>query len=709
MAFAEAPELAGTAPLTWAEANLRHLHAELARLDIAVRRRARAVAGAADARTVDDDRGPEETALTAARRLAEQHRAGLMAAGHRPALDTLASTLALSRFEMDVVLWALAPELGVAIAATPEALASAPHGLEPSPSRCLEGEAAVGEPGWLEARAAFLPDGPLRRFRIIVDEPSPEPPERRPFRLDPRIVCYLLGRDTIDERVTAFLRRAPEAIYARPTPLPAVLQRWGAEPADRGAADWPLVNLCGGAGDGCTALVRALARQAGLEVLMLDVRGLARVPHHRPEALRLVEREALLGQGLVYVDARCLARSSDAAYAAVVDDLLRLEVPLVLAGQDRWPTDRDAVVHTVSAPTRAERRSLWAGALGARSKGLDATIERLASVFEIGADLIERVVREATAGFDPPAGANASAPMDAPDTLGAALWTACRALTRGALHPGIERIEPRQTWDDLVLPPETLAPLRQLGAFVALRGHVLDDWGFGPRSAREGRAVVALFAGETGRGKTTAAEVLAGHLDLDLVRFDLSRASQHPFLEAAEEAVIRTFDAAGPGGAVVLFDHVDALLAAGRLGEGRASGGAAGGPLFSALIERAERYPGLTILAMRRRNFDPACFARINVLIDFPRPTAELRERRWRHAIPVEAPAEPLDFQQLASLEIGEELIRSIGMHAAFMAAAEQQPIGMRHLMEAARQATANLDRRPLASLLGPGRVIRDA
>lgn len=196
MAFAEAPELAGTAPLAWAEANLRHLHAELARLDIAIRRRARAAAGAADARTVDDDRSPEETALTAARRLAGQHRAGLMAAGHPPALETLASTLALSRFETDVVLWALAPELGVAIAATPEALASAPHGLEPSPSRCLEEEAAVGEPGWLEARAAFLPDGPLRRFRIIVDEPGPEPPERRPFRLDPRIVCYLLGRDT---------------------------------------------------------------------------------------------------------------------------------------------------------------------------------------------------------------------------------------------------------------------------------------------------------------------------------------------------------------------------------------------------------------------------------------------------------------------------------------------------------------------------------
>jgi len=50
---------------------------------------------------------------------------------------------------------------------------------------------------------------------------------------------------------------------------------------------------------------------------------------------------------------------------------------------------------------------------------------------------------------------------------------------------------------------------------------VYETWGFSGKG-RRGLGVSVLFAGESGTGKTMAAEVLAGELELDLYRIDLS-------------------------------------------------------------------------------------------------------------------------------------------------------------------------------------------
>jgi len=94
---------------------------------------------------------------------------------------------------------------------------------------------------------------------------------------------------------------------------------------------------------------------------------------------------------------------------------------------------------------------------------------------------------------------------------------------------------------------------------VKNRLKVYDDWGFAGKGAR-GLGIAALFAGESGTGKTMAAEVLAGELHLDLYRIDLSSVVSK-YIGETEKNLRRVFDAAEDSGAVLLFDEADASSA----------------------------------------------------------------------------------------------------------------------------------------------------
>jgi SpoVK/Ycf46/Vps4 family AAA+-type ATPase len=83
------------------------------------------------------------------------------------------------------------------------------------------------------------------------------------------------------------------------------------------------------------------------------------------------------------------------------------------------------------------------------------------------------------------------------------------------------KIEPLYTWDDIVLPPDTLRQLREICHQVAHRHTVLETWGFN-RKLSLGKGINALFAGPSGTGKTMAAEIMSDELGLELYKIDLS-------------------------------------------------------------------------------------------------------------------------------------------------------------------------------------------
>ena len=103
-----------------------------------------------------------------------------------------------------------------------------------------------------------------------------------------------------------------------------------------------------------------------------------------------------------------------------------------------------------------------------------------------------------------------------------------------------QRLETKATWDDLVLADEQMALMRQIAGQVRERYKVYEQWGFSQRMNR-GFGITALFAGESGTGKTMAAEVIANDLQLNLYRIDLS-AVVSKYIGETEKNLSKLFD-----------------------------------------------------------------------------------------------------------------------------------------------------------------------
>ena len=205
------------------------------------------------------------------------------------------------------------------------------------------------------------------------------------------------------------------------------------------------------------------------------------------------------------------------------------------------------------------------------------------------------------------------------------------------------------------------------------------------------RGVRALFEGPSGTGKTLAARVLAAELGRDLYRVDLSQVVSK-YIGETEKNLRRVFDAAEEGGAILLFDEADALF--GKRTEVRDSHDRYANIEVSYLLQRMESYRGLAILTTNMKSvLDTAFLRRIRFIVHFPFPDMGHRAEIWRRIFPVKTPTENLDNSKLARLNIAGGNIRNIALHAAFLAADAGQPVGMRHLLHAARGEYSKLEK----------------
>jgi SpoVK/Ycf46/Vps4 family AAA+-type ATPase len=206
-----------------------------------------------------------------------------------------------------------------------------------------------------------------------------------------------------------------------------------------------------------------------------------------------------------------------------------------------------------------------------------------------------------------------------------------------------------------------------------------------------GLGISALFAGPSGTGKTLAAEVIAGVLGLDLYRIDLSQVVSK-YIGETEKNLRRVFDAAEEGGAVLLFDEADALF--GKRSEVKDSHDRYANIEVSYLLQRMEQYRGLAVLTTNLRDsLDDAFLRRLRFIVSFPFPDAVQRAGIWRRAFPPATPTEGLDPERLATLEVAGGTIRNIALAAAFLAADEDAPVRMGHLLRAARGEYEKLER----------------
>jgi SpoVK/Ycf46/Vps4 family AAA+-type ATPase len=278
------------------------------------------------------------------------------------------------------------------------------------------------------------------------------------------------------------------------------------------------------------------------------------------------------------------------------------------------------------------------------------------------------------------------------------LWEACRQQSQWQLDDLAQRIEPAYGWDDLVLPAEVDAQLREIGAQVMYRHLVYGAWGYEHRLNR-GRGISALFAGASGTGKTMAAEVLANELKLPLYRIDLAGVVSK-YVGETEKNLRRIFHSAEQSGTVLFFDEADALF--GKRTDVKDSHDRYANIEVNYLLQLMETYSGLAILATNRRQaIDRAFLRRLRFVVDFVFPGVYHRRRIWRRVFTSDVPLGRIDYNQLAQLEIAGGNIHSIALNAAFLAAADGGVVQMEHIMAAARREYAKIDKMETATTFG--------
>jgi len=550
------------------------------------------------------------------------------------------------------------------------------------------------------SRARLLPGAPLIDRALVQVEDADRPFLTRALRVPDRVTAHLLGNDAPDPALVGLLTDLPHF----DGPIAASLARAIAAGQRLAYVRDPNTGLG-------PAVAAAAIAAVGRPVLGVDLARLAagREPN---EAVAVVGREALLrGAGVVAAPVEPLAEAAPEALRRLAD----LPLPVAIVGALTLdPSWTESVPLVIDAPTLTptERTALWMrellgssgspiGSVGAAGPGGGAVggVERTLAVdpevipvhFVLGPVAVSRAVRSAAA----------SALLGEEGLTAQELRRGARAQNAAGLERLARRIEPAVGWHDIVLPDASRGQLHDLAARARNRDRVLIEWRMRPGGGR-GRGVTALFAGDSGTGKTMSAEVIAGELGLDLYTVNLATVVDK-YIGETEKNLERIFAEAGGVNAVLLFDEADAIF--GKRSEVRDAHDRYANIESAYLLQRMETFDGLAILATNlRANIDDAFTRRLDMIIDFPAPDEKSRLAIWQHCLAPPAPCAPgLDLEFCArSFALSGGNIRSAATTAAYLAAGADRDIGMAELISAVQQEYRKLGRLVLEREFGP-------
>jgi hypothetical protein len=582
------------------------------------------------------------------------------------AIDQVSQAFGLSAFERDLLLLCAGAEMDAQLASL--CTAATGEGRRQGPTFAIA-LGAFEEPHW----SALAPVRPLRRWRLIeVDGASGGAGlAQARLRIDERVLHYLAGVNYLDTRLRSLLTDVPSPSLMAPShrAMCDEAARWLAQ----SEAPDVVFQLTGDDPLGQIDVAARIAEASDRAPFLLRAEDVPSGHDELDALLTLLDREAAL------LGAAWIVSSDDALPRQARRLVERLRGLVVVTGPQVHALDRASKRLGVGKPEPAEQKSLWQTALGPGAAALDGALDGVAGQFRLSARRIE-----SEGGQLAPALAAATV---APDRL---VWAACRTMGRSKLDELAQRIDVAAAWDDLILPPAQKATLREIASHVRHRLTVYVDWGFAEKSAR-GLGISALFAGESGTGKTMAAEVLAGDLQLDVYRIDLSSVVSK-YIGETEKNLRRVFDAAEESGAILLFDEADALF--GKRSEVKDSHDRYANIEVSYLLQRMETYRGLCILTSNlKASLDVAFQRRLRFIVQFPFPDLQQREAIWRTSFPPRTPLGHVDYASLAKVNMAGGHIRNIALNAAFGAAEAGEAVSMRHLLQAAHLEASKRER----------------
>jgi hypothetical protein len=528
-------------------------------------------------------------------------------------------------------------------------------------------------------RARFAAGAPLIDGGLVEVGDVDRPLLSRVLRVPDRVVGHLLGDDALDDLLHGVVQAVDvEASDARPdaATLAEIERRPGLVDLLRTASS--LIQLRERQKGGADAVALALFAAAGRPALRVTLT--EQVLSRAEQIVPVLIREARLRRaGLVVF----LPEPVDPG------SFCTDRVPVVLVGEVRresggWPV-RPLVVDVESpAGGSPEWIARWREELGAVAPGTD--LEAIVAPFRL-----------TTTGIARAAGtARALAALDGVPADETHIRRGARQENARGMGPGVRHVEPEVGWPDLVLPEAEGERLRELVDRVRNRDRVLGTWGLRPGGGR-GRGVAALFAGESGTGKTLAAEVVAGELGLDLYVVELS-ALVDKYVGETEKNLERLFAEADRVDAVILFDEADAVF--GKRSETKDAHDRYANMESAYLLQRLESFNGVALLTTNlRANIDDAFTRRFDVIVDFPFPDAALRKALWQRCLIGNVPLESdvADGSALAGVadrfELAGGAIRAAATTAAYLAAAAGRRVSADDLLTGAQREYRKMGR----------------
>ncbi len=351
------------------------------------------------------------------------------------------------------------------------------------------------------------------------------------------------------------------------------------------------------------------------------------------------------------------------------------QTPLLLVcGHDGTVAANDALEITLPTLNRDERLTAWREAL---SEQIPESMAEQALVDGPTIQALAERIRFSSAHHDEPPGAH---------HLRAARAQFGSERLRLLAQPVTRHVEA----DGLILPTEIQTQFDELVQRCQRRERLWQ--GLGASLADPSPGVRALFAGESGAGKTLAASRLATVLGAPLFRVDLA-AVMNKYIGESEKNLGRVLDEAAALDAILLMDEADTLF--GRRSEGKEGGERYANMLTNFLLTRIENHPGIVLLTSNSRNrIDTAFSRRFDAIIEFPLPGVEERYRLWRSHLGKRAPNEQTCRLLASYSDLAGGHIRNIVLNAAALSPQPpESPLAATHLLEALRAEYRKLGR----------------
>lgn len=539
---------------------------------------------------------------------------------------------------------------------------------------------------------SFLPQSPLINFQLLSlgkkGEQQGEGWHQTLFQTDLSVYHYLTGQRHLPAALMGcaqWLSGDDHPVQVSPPAIFAALQTQAMSSA---ALAYPVVMVRGAEGSGRALAITLAAQALGCETLQVDM---ACLPDNDKDAqfllVQLLREVRLHGACLLVRALESLTEERQGLLTAFAQQLKQPGVRVICACEAQapliWLAQAEQIVVDMPALAVTQKERLLRAYLDPQTaQGLD--VKSFCERQHFTQQTLPQLLREAEHYRRL---RDRHAPLSDLD-LGKA------AALRSQQHFGklARRSVPKRGFDDLIVGDELAQQLNEILIATRHRRRVLEQ-GFGAKVGY-GTGVSALFYGDSGTGKTMAAEVIAGQLGVDLVQIDLATVVSK-YIGETEKNLSLIFDRAQLDAGVLFFDEADALF--GKRSAVKDAKDRHANIEVSYLLQRLESYPGLVILATNNRShLDDAFSRRFTFITRFAFPDVAQRRRMWQSIWPnaIDVAAD-VDFEQWAmSAELTGANIRNIALLATWLAVEEDTPcVGNRHIEQAMKRELAKIGR----------------